>query len=480
MFVGLVALCAVSLPAKPAQASAYCGTILRPWDVVLPADRDCDGFPDQQSISPPRAGEDYSTTFPHVACAATSTISDEAALEIHDAWPTDFNDNQITNVGDYLKYNYVIADGSHPASESFNVPGYPYPVPGVRFDLNQSGVITPGDLGMFNFFMNKSCTGGTPSPPVATKSRYLSTVATGTLWNLGCAEAQAGRRGVVILSFGQPQLANPATGEFGTFLFDYQTTVTLTQIKNAALNYAYGYWNCRGGVSEPDLVLAVPTNNYAGSVSTVNYAHGAAWAQAVTAINNQLHLLNYDSVITAVGASDMETDVCCGWANATQTRQWIDGYASMATVPYYDYGNANGCPEEDFGSADVACQEASGTVYWRASDVWYKSWHNAWAWPIPEVYSRDGRLAAQWQAISVFAYYSGFSPIHFNGTLTQQAACLEVPESEGCSTHELDNPTAHGWSQLWVLLNSDARTYQALLGDIGHGYNWSTDKTWDN
>jgi hypothetical protein len=129
------------------DADGYLDNVEQPncitnWNIwtVGTGDTDCDGYPDTTSFGA-RAPESYIGTFQTQDCASTPSIGDEPT----DSWPPDFNDNQITNGGDWLTYN-----------SRFGVTVSP-PNPNVRWDLNASGLINGADMLQLNPFMNKRC-----------------------------------------------------------------------------------------------------------------------------------------------------------------------------------------------------------------------------------------------------------------------------------------------------------------------------------
>jgi hypothetical protein len=112
-----------------------------PW--TLPAgDSDCDGY-HQTSFFVARAPESSIGTVGNQHCMATPTAFDEP---LPDAWPVDFNDNQLVNGADILTYN--------PKFGSSAAVGPPYD---VRWDLNASGIINGADILQFNPFFGKRC-----------------------------------------------------------------------------------------------------------------------------------------------------------------------------------------------------------------------------------------------------------------------------------------------------------------------------------
>jgi hypothetical protein len=121
-----------------------CPTVVQHW-VVPAGDTDCDGYPDSVPGAPvsSRAGESVIGTLVATRCSATSAINDEQSP---DAWPVDFNDNQLVNGADILSFN--------PKFGSSAAVGPPYD---VRWDLNASGIINGADILQFNPFFGKRC-----------------------------------------------------------------------------------------------------------------------------------------------------------------------------------------------------------------------------------------------------------------------------------------------------------------------------------
>jgi hypothetical protein len=75
-------------------------------------------------------------------CSATPAVSDEP---LPDAWPPDFNDNQLVNLADWLSFNSRL--GASPPNPAYD----------VRWDLNVSGLINLSDLLQLSPFMGKKC-----------------------------------------------------------------------------------------------------------------------------------------------------------------------------------------------------------------------------------------------------------------------------------------------------------------------------------
>jgi glucose/arabinose dehydrogenase len=98
-------------------------------------DADCDGWS--------RVREDFTGTDPLDRCMNMAGANNEPPP---DAWPPDFNDDQLVNGSDWLSFNNKFA--SRP-------PGPPYD---VRWDLNMNGLINGADILHLNAYFAKRCT----------------------------------------------------------------------------------------------------------------------------------------------------------------------------------------------------------------------------------------------------------------------------------------------------------------------------------
>ena len=105
-------------------------------------DTDCDGYHPTTAFGA-RAPESAIGTVSTQHCAATPATGDEG---LPDAWPPDFNDNQLVNGADILSFN--------PKFGSTVGGGPPYD---VRWDLNASGLINGADVLQLNPFFGKRC-----------------------------------------------------------------------------------------------------------------------------------------------------------------------------------------------------------------------------------------------------------------------------------------------------------------------------------
>jgi CubicO group peptidase (beta-lactamase class C family) len=103
------------------------------WPTPI-GDSDCDGFT--------LATETYVGTDPARLCASTSAPNDEPGS---DAWPLDFNNDQLAGIGDVTRFS--VPFNSH-------APGPPYT---VRLDFNADGRITIADVTRYSTTFNKRC-----------------------------------------------------------------------------------------------------------------------------------------------------------------------------------------------------------------------------------------------------------------------------------------------------------------------------------
>ncbi len=440
------------LQARPA-GTAGCGAIQAPWPVPT-GDDDCDGW----ATGDPSHGEQHVGTAEFALCPATGGFSAGRNDEFPDAWPPDFDDNQLVNIQDLASFIAPVRRvNTSPGEPGFDTVQDGYN--GQRWDLAPGSfgeVINIQDMAAVVAPMRFGRCTITPAAPGASVSRYMTTTDSTTLRNEGCAQGDAAPDdAVVVLDFGQPQWDGST---YGTLLFDSVTFASIGQIEEATKDFLRGYWNCTGDTPWKHVTLVIGTNNYYGYTG---FGHGQARAQMVNRVNQWIDSPpSYRSREEAVGGSDMET----GWGSGEVSRAWADGYDSANSWPYYNYGDAGGCPLRE--SDNRPCNGG-----WRQDDVWYVSWGAAPAWPLPEIYRTDGALAAQWHALAVYSLDKSFGLMRFKGTLTQWQACSDQG-SDWCSANGVDNRPQGGWSQLWVQLNADLRTAQDPP--------WCTDITWQS
>jgi hypothetical protein len=267
------------------------------------------------------------------------------------------------------------------------------------------------------------------------------------MFSVGCAEGRSVAHyarpadALVILDFGRPM---HRWGHYGASLFGRRFHPTY-RIRGAAQAYARGYVHCSRRRPRAHLRLGIGTSNYGPGVTR---RHGRAWATMVNMANGWLQRRGLSSRVDIVGASDIELS----WNRPAVSRRWVRGYDAMALWPYYDYGDAAGCPPK-------------GNCYgrWTLEDVWYVAWGAHSAWPLPEIYTKSGISARQWFHLSLYSHQRHGSPMAFVGVMSERGSCRHFPR--WC--RGLNNSPFRAWKQLHHLVNSDQRTAQPIR--------WSTD-----
>lgn len=306
--------------------------------------------------------------------------------------------------------------------------------------------------------------------PITSTSWYVSVTSSETdstlnnwMYNAGFAEGQkavsaTGLYSYLVLDFGQPWALSATTA--GTWSPNAGTGrfISTSTIRLAADWFAYGYtmgvWNGGNSVTTSQMYMIVGTNNYKDSTGYVTSTAGKSWSYMIQDIGTDLQ--GYGYVQTHVyGGTDSEL----AWSGTTTAKAWVNGYNSVWKSPYYyfDYGDANGCPQSGTTRTPAACYTG-----WNQDDVNYVA-YEAGAYPLPEIYSTSGGNANQWQQLSLYQYWKhGYSEL-ITGPFTQYQACQQ---KGGCTG--TDNTPAAGWSQLWNALNSSTSTAQNLyfLTDI--------------
>ncbi len=340
-----------------------------------------------------------------------------------------------------------------------------------------------------------------PAPPYAT-SIYIQNPTSAELYNLGCAQGlrdqnmPGAQDNLVVLAFGKMwkvgneydlrTYINPNTGT--------RTNLTFAQVETLAQNYLIGYLFCSDGISQ--LALGIGSNNYDdmnidGDVNRFSdnqpalrqtaYEFGRRFADAVHNLNNWIIASGYANRLWVMGALDIEwagreSDGRYWWNTPYVTRGWVEGFTanSRGRELYLNYGACVGCPitpRPDWVFTTI--RDANDVVMnWTQADVYDVSWGAPPALPLPEIYRKDGYLARQWQAVSLYgALYKG-GKMTFAGAMTQYQSCQQ---RSGCISsnpaYNLNNTSEEGWEQLFYWLNQDPRTAQELL-------RWVTDIRW--
>jgi hypothetical protein len=299
-------------------------------------------------------------------------------------------------------------------------------------------------------------------PPSPSSSYYIKDASSSALWDLGCSQAiqlalWPDSAAATILHFGQPWRN---AGVYGTRFFDSAVSfVSRSQIEAGAKSFAVAYAVCSSiYYNDTYLFLGIGANNYG---PYVNYTHGSAWGSVVDAIDASLIGTSAQNRVFVMGAGDMEP----GFNTPVATRDWLLGYFSQPSRYMYNFGTADGCPDQDVpGKFDGQC----GTpVYptWRQSDVWFITSGRSGLRAFPEIYATNGVHADQWYQIALYGYRTGMIfPFIARGALTQYEACEQRPGEDGCqySSPYLKNTPAQGWEQFFTALRRDPRTSQTV------------------
>lgn len=300
------------------------------------------------------------------------------------------------------------------------------------------------------------------NPPSPSLSYYIKDVSSSALWNLGCSLAiQLTSRpdsvAATILHFGQPW---QNAGVYGTRIFDPAVSfVSRSQIEAGARWFAIAYAVCSSiYYNDTYLFLGIGVNNYG---SYVNYTHGSTWGNIVDTIDASLVGTSAEYRVFVIGAGDMEP----GFNTPTATKNWVLGYFSQPSRYMYNFGTADGCPDQDIpGTFDGQCGTPAYPT-WKQSDVWFITSGRSGLRAFPEIYAVNGVHADQWYQIALYGYRTGMIfPFTTRGAITQYEACEQRPYEAGCqpSNPYLKNTPAQGWEQFFTALRRDSRTSQTV------------------
>lgn len=299
--------------------------------------------------------------------------------------------------------------------------------------------------------------------PLYSTSYYLTTVDDSFIYNLGCAlgtrdqNEPGAQDSVAVLDFSFP-VCSEEDG-FGADLFNYGP-ISLPEVKQAVRQFANGYYTCSGSDNDSNLVIGVGTNNKPISCDTHEKAaaHGSAWSDMVSEINQQMFSDGIFHQVQAYGASDIEL----GWNTPEWTRAWLGGFEQNGENLLLHFGDASGCPYED--KPWYTCG-TSAFPEWTLEDVWFVSWGSPSALPLPLIYLTSGVHAKQWAYLSQYSVNQHGYRMDFTGVFTQSQYCDQFSWCDGT-----DNTPFEAYMQMENELAKYETTQQSL--------HWKTDIRW--
>jgi hypothetical protein len=295
--------------------------------------------------------------------------------------------------------------------------------------------------------------GSCHKPPSAqTRSYYMARTGLSDAAALGCFNGT--KSGRVTLFFGSP---TTVAGTYGATLWG-APDLTISQISARVKEVVRGYAFCRTS-SRYRLIIGVGTSNSTLDTRTDAWAraHGAAWSRGVEALANWAHG-NYPGHVQIVGAWDVEPS----WSTFAKAEQWMHGYdGNGGRRLLHVNSSADGCPLS--GASNGPCNNG-----WNQQRVWHMAWQHDPSLPFPQIYTRSGTQADQWQLIDLWATTVARDGMYFYGSMTQYRACQQVGGCRGT------NNTPHqGNDQLRWYLATDSRTRQDDVVGMTD-MNWNT------
>ena len=237
--------------------------------------------------------------------------------------------------------------------------------------------------------------------PNNTVSLYEASTDAVTMYNQGCNAAH-GAPGLIILDWGQPVYFGNNT--YGTYDFGGHDD-TDSAILHAVANFAQGVWYCR--IYSTNIAIAVGQSNYYSDyaiplTSAAWYADGQQWG---IMINNLQSFMsnNHYNVVGANGAGDLEVE----WANFTLTSSLVNGYNSVTSHVYFDFGD-----------------DSPG--WWSNYQVWYIAYGAKDNLPLPEIFYNADAIY-DWEPLNVWACIYEGGPMYIKGTIAEAVSGTNSP-----------------------------------------------------
>lgn len=260
------------------------------------------------------------------------------------------------------------------------------------------------------------------SIPAHTVSLYESTTNSVTLYNQGCSAAH-GSPGLVILDWGQPVYFGNNT--YGTYDFGGHDD-TDAAILHAVADFAQGVWYCR--IGSTNIAIGIGQSNYYSGyaiplTTSAWYADGQQWGAMVNSVQSFI-TNNHYTVVGANGAGDLEVE----WQNFTLTSSLVNGYNSVTSHIYIDFGDAS-------------------PGWWSSYELWYVAYGAKDNLPLPEIYY-NADATYDWEPLDIWACNNEGGPIYFKGAMSEAvygtnspaqafSALYNAEASNGCTARDL-------------------------------------------
>jgi hypothetical protein len=232
-----------------------------------------------------------------------------------------------------------------------------------------------------------------PAPPTSV-SIYEHSAQPWIVEAQGCAAAEHGESGIVVLDFGKPAFER---GGYGTLLFSGRFAKN-HKITAALLGYANGYASCLPSGSTASIEIARGTSNYHPTVPSA-YTAGVRWARETNELALILAEKGLAEHVTAAAADDAEP----AWDRQFhQTREFFHGFrAAVHGHTLYDYGSLDG---------------GVGAI-WSARQAWYVAGGLRFTKALPEIY--NGAMAREWAELARIARTRFHRDVDFAGVMTE-------------------------------------------------------------
>ncbi len=240
-----------------------------------------------------------------------------------------------------------------------------------------------------------------------------------TPWTQGFEAVAPAAGAFVVLDIGAPCFV-PASGAYGTQLFDERTCTPMAQEIPIVSGFLRGYEAGHTPWAAPAILAVGVSNSLTAADPQSNYA-------LTTAQLAQHAQLMYTTLVagrsvpgpvrlTVWGAADIEQSSDGNWYGPGDTRAWVDGYAAAAGITLRKPGCTAAVPGmlADFGD-DVV-----GNGGWSAADIYYVAWGAPVSCAVPEIYYTVS--ATEWANLNRWASSTGQPPIQFTAVMSENDA----------------------------------------------------------
>lgn len=281
-------------------------------------------------------------------------------------------------------------------------------------------------------------------------------------WTQGYETPATGAGALVVMDMGAPCFV-PATGMYGTQMFDEETCTPSAQEVPLVTGFVRGYEAGHSAGTAASILAVGLSNSHTDADPQANYllTTQQLTAQAADFYTTLIGGMSASApaTLTVWGANDMEQSGDGNWYGPGDTSAWVDAYGAAAGIS----GTKPACSAATPGMLADFGDDVVGNGGWQAADVYHVAWGAPVACALPEIYYSS--MASEWAQLNRWAAANGRPLIQFTGVMSENGAAGTLDAASSWSV--LQSATGQAVPYLTTIVWSTSTGWQhfAAIGD---------------